>query len=376
MSKLIIYCPTCAFKATAGRRPLRCPNCNGSLEYTNIPPFAPDLIDSTQPGHWRYAAMMPMVGEGKQRITLGEGWTPLLDGEWDGRAVYWKYDARMPTGSYRDRGMSTLINWLVKHDVTVVMNDSSGNAGASLACYASRAGIDECTIYVPESTPTPKKAQISVYGASLVEVPGPRHEATNAAVAATRYNKESAYASHAWHPAFLFGQMTCAWEIWEQLGRKVPDWIITPVGYGATIVGLWRGFQHLQQAGLVDILPRMVAVQAEPYTPIYDAFHNRWSSTRPSVRIESIRADGIEISNPIRAEAAIRAIRSSEGTVVAVDDDEIHDAWQKLAYKGLFVEPTSATVAAAISQIATLIEPSDIVVPLLTAHGLKKPPEL
>ena len=190
-------------------------------------------------------------------ITLGEGWTPLLTDTWDGMPVLWKLDTLMPTGSYKDRGVCVMVNWLAGLDVQVVVDDSSGNAGASLACYAARAGMDAC-IFVPESAPEPKRAQVAVYGADLVEVPGPRKNAALAARAATLNSHDTAYASHAWHPAFLLGQMTCAWEIWEQLGGKAPDWLIAPTGHGGTLLGAWRGFQHLQRAGLIDKLPRLV----------------------------------------------------------------------------------------------------------------------
>jgi threonine synthase len=164
--------------------------------------------------------MLPVVAPHRDRITLGEGWTPLLPDFWGDLALFWKFDALMPTGSYKDRGVSVMVNWLVGHGAMSVVNDSSGNAGASLACYAARANLD-ATIFVPESAPAPKKAQVTLYGAELVEVPGPRDAAAKAATAASRMVKSIKYASHAWHPAFLLGQMTCAWEVWEQLGGNV-----------------------------------------------------------------------------------------------------------------------------------------------------------
>jgi threonine synthase len=288
----------------------------------------------------------------------------------------WKLDALMPTGSYKDRGVSVMVNWLAGLGAENLVDDSSGNAGASLACYAARAGL-EATIYVPASAPEPKKAQIAIYGAELVEVRGPRSECALAAENATRGSRETAYASHAWHPAFVLGMMTLAWEIWEQMGRRVPQWIVAPVGNGGLMMGVWRGFQHLQKSGLTDTLPRLVGVQADPFTPVYDAFlRNDVDYEDPPLLLETITADGIAISRPVRGHALVEVLNQSGGTAVAVSDVEIEDAHAQLARRGLFVEPTSATVAAALSKLGDTIGPRDEVVAVLTGLGLKRPPRV
>lgn len=355
--------------------PLRCPDTSAPLEYTDLPKFNPEQIDPSAPGLWRYCAMLPVVAKNRARITLGEGWTPLLADFWGDLALFWKNDALMPTGSYKDRGVSVMVNWLVGHGAMTVVDDSSGNAGASLACYAARAHLD-ATIYVPETASPPKKAQIALYGAELVEVPGPRDAATKAATAASRMVKSIKYASHAWHPAFLLGQMTCAWEIWEQLGQRVPDWLVAPAGHGGCLLGIWRGFQHLLNSGITNRLPKLVAVQAEPYTALFEAFHAQEDHVTPATHLERISAEGIAIGEPVRASALLAALRRSGGTVVAVTDEQVTEYHERMALRGLFVEPTSATVAAALDQVRHLIEPDETVVAILTGHGLKNPPLL
>lgn len=345
------------------------------LEFGEFPPFDPQAIDPAQAGLWRYRAMLPVVGKGCSLITLGEGWTPLVADEWDGLPLCWKFDALMPTGSYKDRGVSVMVNWLVGLDVDTVVDDSSGNAGASLACYAGRAGL-ETWIFVPSQAPLPKRAQIAVYGADLIEVPGPRENAAQAAVAATMNSKDTAYASHAWHPAFLMGQMTVAWEIWEQLGRQAPDWLIAPAGHGGTLLGAWRGFQHLKACGMIDKLPRLVAVQALPFTPIYEAFRRGWDRARAHAILEGSVAEGIAIAFPVRHAALLAALYRSNGTVIAVEEQAVVQAHKELALRGLFVEPTSAVVAAALPQLRPSLAPGEKVVAILTGHGLKKPPEV
>jgi threonine synthase len=354
---------------------LRCPITGAPLEFSDMPLFDLDAVNPRGVGMWRYAAMLPVLRHHQQLTTLGEGWTPLIPDAWANLPIYWKFDALMPTGSYKDRGVATMVNWLKGLGYESLVDDSSGNAGASLACYAGRAGLHSC-IFVPESAPEPKKAQVTVYGGELVEVPGPRAEATRAAEAATLNSREMAYASHAWHPAFLFGQMTVAWEIWEQLDHAVPDWIVAPVGHGGTLLGAWRGFQHLRASGVTHKLPKLLAVQAEPFTPVHNAFQSQSARMQPSMHIRTISADGIAISYPVRWEALLGAIRFSQGTTVAVTEEEVVAAHGKLATRGIFVEPTSAVVAAALERTADqVIKPRDVVVGILTGHGLKNPPK-
>lgn len=381
---MIAYCYNCTFSVAAPLAPLRCPACTSPLEFIELPPFHVDSIDPHQPGLWRYRACLPMPDDARPCITLGEGWTPLIHDTWQEIPLRWKLETQMPTGSYKDRGVTLLVNWLATLGAETLVDDSSGNAGASIACYAARAGLYS-TIYVPESAPDPKKLQIAIYGGELVEVPGPRSQCAVAAENATRGGRETAYASHAWHPAFLLGMMTLAWEIWEQSGRRVPDWIVCPVGNGGLITGIWRGFQHLRNSGVVERLPRLLAVQAEPYTPLVNAFDGRDSLDDAPLLLEAIRADGIAISQPVRGASALGAVRESGGMFVSVSDAEIDRAHAGLAGRGLFVEPTSATVAAALAKTSGELGNSvrgidsgrspDIVA-ILTGHGLKRPPGL
>ncbi len=184
-----------------------------------------------------------------------------------------------------------------------------------------------------------------------------------------------AYASHAWHPAFLLGQMTVAWEIWEQLEGNVPDWLVAPVGHGGTLLGAWRGFQHLRESGVTNKLPHLIAVQAEPFTPVYEAFVNGWDEIQPKPQVGNIRADGIAISNPTRWAGLISALHHSKGIAMAVSDEAVAAAHAELAERGLFVEPTSATIAAALQALPSgTIKSRDVVIGILTGHGLKNPP--
>jgi len=158
-----------------------------------------------------------------------------------------------------------MINILAHQEVTHVADDSSGNAGASVAAYAARARM-RAEVFVPAYASPAKQAQIAVYGAEVRPVPGPR---VNAKLAMWEAAERGVVpASHACHPGFLVGQQSVAWEVWEQLGRRAPDWVVVPVGQGLHLLGLWHGFRRLRAAGLVDRLPRLVAVQAAALAPL------------------------------------------------------------------------------------------------------------
>ena len=154
------------------------------------------------------------------------------------------------------------------------------------------------------------------------------------------------------------------------MGERCRTGFVTPVGYGGLFLGAWRGFQHLHRSGIIEKLPRMVAVQAEPITPICDAFHEGYSEVVPRRQVApSLLADGIAVEKPVRSRSILWALRQSGGTAIVVNDEEIHAAQERLAQRGLFVEPTSATVAAALTKLAPQLNHSDSVVVNLTGLG-------
>ncbi len=303
----------------------------------------------------------------EEPITLGEGYTPLIRGTWEGLSVHWKLESLNPTGSFKDRGTVLVINDLVARGVTEVVEDSSGNAGASLAAYAARAGI-RARVFVPAHASPAKQAQIAVYGAHLVPIPGPRIEATRAAEAAAAAG--AVYASHVWHPLTLVGMATIAWEIWEQLGGRAPDWLVTPVGQGTLLLGAWRGFQALAQAGLIDRLPHLVAAQAERCAPLAAALASGRDEAEAVPSRHTI-AEGIAIVRPVRSRALLRALRESEGRVLTADEQAIQSAQEQLARAGIYVEPTSATAVAVLPRLRPDVRPDETVVVVLTGSGLK-----
>jgi threonine synthase len=214
-----------------------------------------------------------------------------------------------------------------------------------------------------------KLVQIAASGADMRAIPGTRQAVSEAALAAAG---ESFYASHNWQPHFIEGTKTLAFELWEQLGFRVPDNILVPTGYGSNILGLERGFDELERIGEITTRPRLFAVQAAnsaAFAAAWAAGGNRFVpfATAPTV------AEGIAAPKPVRVTEVLRALRRSEGGVIAVAEEDIAPALHALGRLGFFVEPTAATAGAALTRLlhGGTIRPDQTTVVVLTGSGLK-----
>jgi threonine synthase len=323
-------------------------------------------ISTNRASLWRY--QKALVHQGPVAISLGEGWTPLVEAPWRGAVVQWKCEFVSVSGSFKDRGVAVMINHLLAKGVTRVAEDSSGNGGAAVATYAAAAKL-ACRIYVPAHTSPAKITQIAATGAEVIRIPGPRQGVADAAMAdASGYF----YASHNWDPAFLDGIKTVGYEIWEQSDFGVPDVIIAPIGGGSNLLGCFRAFVELRSAGEVNRLPRLYGAQSESCAPLARAFETG-AETYLEVETHPSIAEGIAVSRPVRARGLLAAIRESGGAIFAVSEASIAAAHDRLARSGLYVEPTSATAAALLDQLSEdgTIRTGEKVVVILTGSGLK-----
>jgi len=261
-----------------------------------------------------------------------------------------------------------MISKLKEWGVPEIVEDSSGNAGASVAAYARRAGIT-AHIYVPGYTSAGKTAQIRMYGADLVKVDGSREDTTRAALEAA---DRTFYASHNWSPYFVAGLKTMAYEMCEQRNWQAPDWVVAPVGGGSLVLGLYLGFTDLLKAGLISRMPRIAAVQAAACAPVYHAWKQRLDDV-PAVAKQESAAEGIVIARPVKGRSILEALYNSEGVALAVTEEEIWSMARTLAEKGIYAEPTAAAAPAAVRQLfgQGLAGAGSSVVVVLTGTGLK-----
>lgn len=337
----------------------RCGACGGSLDLVDLPAFDPAAIDAGDFSLWRYHAMLPV----ERRFSLGEGMTPLVRADLGGSRFLAKLEYLNPTGSFKDRGTSAVLNHLAAQGAAEVIDNSSGNAGASLAAYAGIAGLS-ATVFVPAATAVEsKKRLIRSFGGAIIE----SHDYLADVYAAA---KASTYASHAWSPYFVLGQQTAAWETWEQLGQHAPDAVAAPVGHGGLLLGFYRGFQALRQARLIMKLPRMIALQSTGVDPVVRAWETQ-SESPPPIKPGNSVADGILVDAPVRGKQILRALYDTEGFALRVDNAAIEAAREHMGAKGFLIEATSAVTAAALPQIRERIGDEAELVLALTGSGLK-----
>jgi threonine synthase len=364
----MMHCARCDKHYGADDRRWRCV-CEGALDLLLPPPrFAPDLIRPRPPDLWRYLEALPPLAS---RVSLGESITPLIPFDHRGRKIWLKCDYLLPTGSYKDRGAAILTSHLQDMGIHRVVEDSSGNAAASLAAYAARAGID-IEVFCPASASPGKLAQIKLYGAQLRLVEGPRQRTTEALERHVAAGGDF-YASHLWHPYFLEGVKTVAYEITEQNGWQAPGVIICPVGAGSILLGLYKGFTELREAGVIDRMPRLFAAQAANICPVYMAYVRHDSDVPPITAPQPTLAEGIALPRPVRGPMLLQALRETDGGVSIVTEEEIREGLVILGRRGICVEPTSAVVIKAFDHLeaAGRISPHEQVVLVLSGFGLK-----
>jgi threonine synthase len=329
-------------------------------------------------GLWRYGDLLPTNPE--RTISLGEGHSPLHRLDRAGSALglsclLAKDETRNPTWSFKDRLACMAVSVARDFGADVVVSSSSGNAGASVAAYAARAGL-KCVVFTYRGAAGPMVSQMRGYGATVVAVENKQDRWTLMAHAVRRFG---------WFPTSPFfgpvvgsnpygieGYKTIAYEIAEAMHWEVPDWCVLPVCYGDALVGIWRGFADLMALGWTHRMPRMVA--AEVSGSLETALANGLETPPEILRNHASLAGSIGANRGTFQ--ALDMIRRSNGAAAMIGDDAIL-RWQHIlaTAEGLYVEPATAAAPAAVEQLARagMIGSQDSVVLLLTASGLKDP---
>ncbi|QGY40146.1 pyridoxal-phosphate dependent enzyme [Pseudodesulfovibrio cashew] len=358
-----LVCKACGERFPDTDARWRC-GCGGVLDLDFTPSLDPAEVAGRPATLWRYREALP-VPEGAE-LTLGEGFTPLLPVEIGGREVLVKQEHLAPTGSYKDRGAAVMIALAAHLGVSGVVEDSSGNAGCAVGAYCAKAGIP-CRIFVPADNSPGKLGQIELYGADLVAVPGSREDTAAACMEAAA---DTFYASHVYMPHFFHGTKTFAYEVAEQLGWRAPDTVVLPAGNGTLLLGAYIGFTELAGMGLIESVPRLIAVQSAGCAPLAAAFE-AGASVPAEIRTSPTLAEGIAIAAPVRGADMLEAVRATDGHFLAVEEDEILAAFRDMGRKGYCIEPTSAAVIAGAARYVRSASPDEVVVTAFTGHGLK-----
>ena len=313
---------------------------------------------------FRYRRFMALEGESWKTITLGEGMTPVVPLD---KNVLLKMDYFMPTLSFKDRGAAVLIAHCKAIGVDKVVQDSSGNAGNSVAAYCARAGI-ACQIFVPEGTSPKKIGMIRAHGAQCTVVPGSRDHCAD--VCRETVGKDGVYyANHVYNPFFYEGTKTYLYEVYEQLGR-LPENIVIPVGNGTLFLGVMHGLDELIAAGLVDKAPQIIALQTETCDPLLQAAEQGLEHPADICPTPTI-AEGIAIGKPMRGGEILAYARKYGVRFVHAPEDEILPAREALAKQGIYCEHTTAANYAAYLNYCRLYGDTPDTLITMCGAGLK-----
>jgi threonine synthase len=323
---------------------------------------------------WRWRSLLPL-DDGPIRYPLAIGDTPLMASPGLRRVsgfsqLYLKDETRSPTGSNKDRATGLVLEQGLRQGFETVTAASSGNVAVSLSLGAAAAGL-RAVIFVPAHVSEGKLRIMLLVGARVFKV-------EEGYEVAYRLSRQAAR-EFGWldrntgaNPATIEGKKTVAFEIWEQLGREVPDVAVVPVGDGTTLSALWKGFRELRACGVIEQLPRLIGVQAEGCQPLKCLCDH---VAPPYTRSHTI-ADGIFVDAPINGFTAIRDVRDSRGAFVAVSDEALLQAIEILASAGgIVAEPAGAAAFAGLdpAREAGLIRQNECVVAMVTGTGLKTP---
>jgi threonine synthase len=309
---------------------------------------------------WRYAELLP-VRDPVNRVTLGEGWTPLLSAERLGERLgcsrlLVKDEGVNPTGSFKARGMAVAVSRAKELGCQALATPSAGNAGSAMSAYAARAGLD-AYVFMPVDAPRVNQELCVAYGAQLFLVRG---LISDCGAIVRRESPARGWfdVSTLREPYRAEGKKTMGYELAEQLGWRLPDAIVYPTGGGTGIVGMWKAFDEMEKLGWIGSRrPRMISVQAEGCAPIVRAFQEGQRHATPWQGAETIAA-GLRVPAAIGDYLMLDAIRQSGGTAIAVSDDEIRAAMlETTRATGIFV---STDAAATVAGLRRLIESGEV----------------
>jgi len=337
------------------------------------------VLAERAPTFAKYIEFLPIL-EPRKIVSLGEGNTPLLKSrrlaeKLGMENLYIKDETRNPTGVFKDRATVIAATKALEFERDTTAIASTGNAAASMAGYAAKAGL-RCIVMIPETTPIGKVSQSIAYGAKIVQVKGNYDQVFDLVTLACEkfgwYNCNPAI-----NPYRTEGKKTMAYEICEQMNWKAPDWVIVPIGNGCNLAGHWKGFKEFYKLGFISSKPRMVGIQAEGSCPVVTAFNEKADRVEPVT--PHTLAGAIAVGKPRNATKTLKALEESRGMAESVSDASLLEAQRLLASsEGIFGEPAAVAPLAGLRKLVEkgTINRTDNIVLVVTGNGLKDPESL
>ncbi len=373
-----LSCSACDETHDATGLPTVCPACGSPwlVTYTSFPdPSARDLLAARPPTMWRYREWLPL-GDDEEPVSLGEGMTPLLRAssveEYTGVATVWiKDESQNPTGSFKARGLSAAVTRAVAGGASAFTTPTAGNAGVALSAYAARAG-KPAHVFAPRTTPPRLLEQVGVFGGTVIV--GDGHIGDCGREARAFAEESGAFdVSTLREPYRIEGKKTLGLELAEQFAWDLPDAIVYPTGGGTGLIGMWKAFAELREAGWIppDCAARLYSVQAAGCAPVVRAYDASAVRTEEWESPETI-ASGLRVPHPLGGALILRGVRETEGAAIVVTDEDLRDAARRLSVaEGIDACPEGGATVAALAELVRrkLIRPDERVVLFNTGAG-------
>jgi len=375
---IAVHCAACGHTMPPDIALLRCEACGGDwlnadYDIEAVAALWPGALQGRESTMWRYAEMLPLGSD--HRVTMGEGWTPLLHARRLGEAlghpgIYMKDERQSPTSSFKDRQAALSVSAMSALGVTECVLASTGNAAAAYAAYCARAGI-KLWVFLTSRVPAPKMREAALYGAEVIKISGTYDNAKQ--VAADFAARRGLFLERGAKSVIGKESMKLiAYEIAEQMGWRAPDWYIQAVSGGIGPIGVWKGFEELHRLGLIDHLPKMAIIQAEGCAPMVEAFRAGKEKADPVTPRTAITV--LATGDPGPAYTHLReAVRQTGGTMAAVSDEAAFQSLRHLAQmEGLSVEPAAAVAFAGMEKLLRegVIAPDEVVAVNASGHTL------
>ncbi|UCE95247.1 MAG: threonine synthase [Candidatus Bathyarchaeota archaeon] len=357
MLNALVKCSKCEENFTADIALTVCPKCEGALlfnyDLTSIAERIPkNTLAKSKNTFWKFLDLLPLSSP-KNIVSLGEPYTPVLrlskSRSCNFKNVYIKDDGRLPTGTFKARGMAVAVSCLKELGIKLVAMPSAGNAAAALAAYGAKAGMG-VYVFMPKDVPESNLKECAFADAEVYLVNGLINDAARIVK-----NLEQKYRwfdiSTNKQPYRFEGYKAMAFEIAEQFGWDLPDGIVFPTGGGEGVIGLWKGFKELRRLGWTEKIPRLIVVQSSGCAPFVKAYERNQSEIEEAWKNAETIAAGLRVPQPYASYLTLRAIKETEGMAVAVEDEEIISSMKILFKEGIYACPEAASTLTALERI-------------------------
>jgi threonine synthase len=379
MFSVVAECSKCGETFPSNKVLTVCTKCGGALLFQydlaqvaeNV---SKNVLAKREDTFWKFWELLPLLSS-ENMVSFGEPYTPVLQLSFDSsttsKNVYLKDDGRLPTGTFKARGMSVAVSKLKELGVRRVAMPSAGNAAAALAAYGVKAGIEVCAV-MPKDVPESNLKECVYMGAKVYLVDG---LIGDAAEIVKKLSKNYGWfdISTNKQPYRFEGYKVMAFEIAEQFGWDLPDNILFPTGGGEGVIGLWKGFKELIELGWTEKIPRLIVVQSSGCAPLVKAYTDKEPEVKEAWKNAETIAAGLRVPHPYASYLVLRAIKETKGAAVAVDDKEIISSMKTFFKMGIYACPEAASTLAASTKLASegILDLNEKTLLYLTGNAMK-----